>query len=466
MTDSEDDLNAKCRNLFKQLQSNNTLGFSEATRILAEVRVLTREKTLTLDTLNSECLNLLVDLAAKGQTEAQMSLSNLILNYANIREQLVDPYVECVKSRLSDVLQDNVPKILKTEHLTKEQIHETLYYDLRIVFLLSALCSTTRQNIRDQLLNLILQLIMKEADESSREKYSLIIESLKILFNLTIDNSADKQSVKQVVEKLFATIKPGGIATHQGDAEESEYKDQLLVNLINLLTNMPQQVYSELSDGDADKVLRHLDWQLKTHTKQNLRDTVLPVLNVCANICNYNDNIRKKWFDKIIGSTKDYEKRPEEYDTFKGRLVKLMTSVDVHLKDMAAEFILALCGGDTDKFITYTGFGNSAAYLSTRGLLGQSANRRQESHGDEDDREYQQLREKLDPITGKLETTKVNPMEGMSEEQKEYYAHELANAITKLTNLGVVKPMATDAEGRVTELNPHAEKRDKLDPEG
>lgn len=463
MTESEDDLNEKCRKVLEKLKSSRTMRFGEQSDILSEFRVLTREKTLKPEILDAQCLNLLVDLASKGQTEAQKSLSNLILNYANIREQLVDPYVKCVKTRLSNVLQDDIAKgLIDSENLTKEQLHETLYYDLRIIFLLSALCSTTRQSIRDHLLNLIFQLTLREANSLSPEKYSLIIECLKTLFNLTIDNCTDKQSAKQVVKRLFAIVESSNNTITSEVTKQPEQNDQLLVNLINLLTNMPEDVYKELSDDDADKVLRHLDEQLKTLPKQSLRDTVLPLLNVCANICNYKDNIRKRWFDEVIGSTKEYDKRPEEYDTLKGRLIKLMTSVDVHLKDIAAEFLMALCGRDTDKFITYTGFGNSAAYLSTRGLLGHDIRKSQESHG-ENDSEYQELREKLDPITGKLETTKINPMEGMSEEQKEYHAHELANAITKLSNLGVVKPVATDSEGHIVELNPSVEKKDKLD---
>jgi hypothetical protein len=45
-------------------------------------------------------------------------------------------------------------------------------------------------------------------------------------------------------------------------------------------------------------------------------------------------------------------------------------------------------------------------------------------------------------------------MEGMTEEEKEWHAHELAGAITKLSNLGVIKPMHVGSDGELSELKP------------
>jgi len=309
-------------------------------------------------------------------------------------------------------------------------------------------------------------LTQRESENVNQNNFLLIIESLKTLFNLTLDKCVNTESAAKVIKRLFSVVGScEDISIEHETGTKLDPTDQLLVNLIHLLTNMPEEVYVQLSDHDVDKILIHLDQQLKTLSKSSLRDTILPVLNACANICRYKEDVRKRWFEEIIGSTKDFEKRPEEYDTMRGRLVRLMTSVDVHIKDIAAEFLHALCGGDAEKFITYTGFGNSAAFLSSRGLLSQSArNDKETSLKEEDkiheikesdsDRHYRELRGKLDPITGKIEQPKKNPMEGMSEEEKEWHAHELASAITKLSKLGVMKPMMMNSEGETSDIRP------------
>lgn len=444
-------INGRSRNLLQELYDNKELGFNETTELLAKLRILTREKTLNAEVLDKKCIMLLTDCSARCHTEAQKCLSNLILNYAHIRDQLIEPYVTCVETRLNSIISNDYHLIESVE--SKKDHCEVLYYDLRIIFLLSALCSAHRTQIRDRLVDLILKISAREAEELSRDNYLLVVESLKTLFNLTLDKCMNKPLAGDVVKKLFALVGTDRDLTLDIEAKSKlDLTDQLLVNLIHLLTNMPEEVYLRLSDEDVNKILNHLDDQLKSFSKHSFRDTVLPVLNVCANICKYNEEVRKRWFAEIIGCSTEFEKRPEEYDTLRGRLVKLMTSVDVHIKDIAAEFMHALCGGDTEKLITYTGFGNSAAFLSSRGLLSGARNDCDNSQSREDNIDYRQLRDRIDPITGKLDTPKKNPMEGMTDDEKEYHAHELANAITRLANLGVVKPMGIDQDGNITDL--------------
>lgn len=456
-------INEICQKLLQELYNQSKeVDFNDASQLLAKFKVLTREKTLNPELLDNKCISILVDYSTKCHTEAQKCLSNLILNYAHLRDQLIEPYVKCVENRLTTILKDqnNLPKALTT----KKDRCDVLYYDLRIVFLLSALCSTSRAIIRDHLVDLIFELTSKESNEFTTDNYLLVVEGLKTLFNLTMDKCINKPLAGNVIKKLFSIV--GTDKDVSNDVEtraklDLNQPDQLLVNLIHLLTNMPEEVYMELSDDDVNKVLNHLDGRLANYSKQNFRDTILPILNVCANICKYNDSVRKRWFEEIIESSKEFEKRPEEYETLRGRLVKMMTSVDVHIKDIAAEFMHALCGGDTEKFITYTGFGNSAAFLSSRGLL--TCNRRGSSDNQslDDNTNYHQLRNRIDPITGKLDVPKKNPMEGMTEEEKEYHANELAEAITKLANLGVVKPMGVDEDGNVSDLHPKLSQKKK-----
>lgn len=463
MDTTEMSINDRSQKLLDELYNNNyddnkEQNFTRISEILAEFRVLTREKTLKPELLDGRCTKTLVKYSSECHIEAQKCLSNLILNYGHLRELLVEPYVDCVEKRLESILSDDFKDKKPDQIIGDRQTGELLYYDLRIIFLLSALCPASRAKIRDRLAEMILQMTCKEADNFQQENYLLVIESLKTSFNLTLDKCINENLAATVIKKLFAIVGTENDLIHEtSDGTKLDVTDQLLVNLIHLLTNMPKQVYLKLSDEDVNKILNYLDTQLRNYSKNNVRETVLPVLNVCANICKYNESIRQRWFDDIIGSTKEFEKRPEEYDNLRGRLVKLMTSVDVHIKDIAAEFLHALCGGDTEKFITYTGFGNSAAFLSSRGLLTQGYRRPSQGQDGqsrlESDKDYTTLRDRLDPITGKIETVKRNPMEGMTEEEKERHADELVGAISKLANLGVIKPMAVDGQGRLSELN-------------
>lgn len=470
-TKSAEVVNEKTRQILEKLYKSEANDDTEhLASILSEFRILTREKTIDADILDGRCVNLLVKLSRNYQTEAQKSISNLLLNYVDIRNDFVTPYIECVESRLKELSlaidqltgSGDAVGVLLIPNRTKSQICGSVYYDLRILFLLSALCLGSRAAIRERLIEPILKVTTFEAKELGPKNYHLVVESLKTLFNLTMAKSYNTDTTAQLIKILFTYV--GTEKDLECDPESGDKldpNDQLLVNLIHLLTNMPEKVYHELTDDDSDKILEHLDIQLRTYNKNNFRDKVLPVLNVCANICKYKDDVRRRWFKEVIGSTEDFEKRPEECDTPRGRLVKLMTSVDFHIKEIASEFLYALCGADAEKLITYTGFGNSAGYLSNKGLLSKSKDQSDpDSNGgttdSDSDQKYNEIRHKIDPITGKLETAKSNPMAGMSEEEKEWHAHQLANAIDKLSKIGVMKPMAINSKGEMSGLSPGA----------
>lgn len=454
-TPSSDEINENAREILQRiqthLQNDKSLDQVELVDALSQFRILTREKCLTADTLNQECVELLVRFSSLGFTEAQMGLSNLILNYTHVRDLLVDPYVECVQHRFEGIAGGECEMVAGSHHSPKTDLCDLIYYDLRILFLLTALCPSTRPKIRDTLFELILKVTEIEVDRIFSKNFPLVVESLKTLFNLTLDNCNKSPLASNLIKSLLAFVNSDQqiILESAPEGEKLCPKDQLLVNIIHLLTNMPEEVYQKLSSEDVTKILSYLDRQLESCAKKDYRDLVLPVLNACSNICTYNASIRKLWFDEILGSITDFDRRPEEYETLRGRLTKLLTSIDVHIKEIAAEFLYALCDKDTEKFITYTGFGNSAAFLSSRGLLGPSEKK---SEGIEDN-QLRELKEKINPITGKIETMKTNPIETMTEEEKEYHANELAQAITKLSKLGVM-PMGVDEDGKMVEIHP------------
>lgn len=114
-----------------------------------------------------------------------------------------------------------------------------------------------------------------------------------------------------------------------------------------------------------------------------------------------------------------------------------------------------ICVFAVDRFVKYTGYGNAAGLLASRGLLagGHGETVYSDTDSDSDTEEYKEASTKYDnqktmlfalnnlfcflcrinPVTGHIPPPVTNPMEGMSDEQKEYLAAQLANDISKLS---------------------------------
>ena len=102
--------------------------------------------------------------------------------------------------------------------------------------------------------------------------------------------------------------------------------------------------------------------------------------------------------------------------------------------------------------IKYTGYGNSAGLFANRGLLptcqGSSNSGEYSSNSDSDTEEYKEIEKNINPVTGYLEPKHPNPLEGMSDEQKEYEAMKLVNLMDQLNRQGLVQPCRIGQDGR------------------
>lgn len=91
------------------------------------------------------------------------------------------------------------------------------------------------------------------------------------------------------------------------------------------------------------------------------------------------------------------------------------------------------------RFVKYTGYGNAAGLLATRGLLGGQSPRasfsdtQYSSDSDSDTEEYRQVKDRINPVTGRVEAEQPDPMEGMTEEEKEEEAKRLIVLFNKLS---------------------------------
>ncbi|VVD03422.1 unnamed protein product [Leptidea sinapis] len=67
---------------------------------------------------------------------------------------------------------------------------------------------------------------------------------------------------------------------------------------------------------------------------------------------------------------------------------------------------------------------------------------------DSDTEEYLEAQPNIDPVVGCTRPPRVNPFEGMTEEQKEYEAMKLVNLFDKMVSEGIVKPATIGPDGK------------------
>ena len=104
-----------------------------------------------------------------------------------------------------------------------------------------------------------------------------------------------------------------------------------------------------------------------------------------------------------------------------------------------------------NRLIKYTGFGHSAGLLANYGFLGSINDPRRESDSEDSETEsYKQVEDKINPVTGYIQPVIDNPLDHMTEEQKEYEAIQLANAMNKLLSEGVIQPASIGQDGKPT----------------
>ncbi|VDM27631.1 unnamed protein product [Toxocara canis] len=163
----------------------------------------------------------------------------------------------------------------------------------------------------------------------------------------------------------------------------------------------------------------------------------------------------------------DVERRPDEGNEFRNKVVRVMMSA-CNCRHLAAEFLFILCKRSVNRLLKYCGFGNAAGLLANYGFLGAiNQPKRLSDSEDSETEDYKQVENLVNPVTGCIEPPHENPLEGMSQEQKEYEAMQLVNAMSKLMDQGVISPGTVGDDGRVRavkhvlELAPKDDLRDE-----
>ncbi|XP_030587861.1 chaperone Ric-8B isoform X1 [Archocentrus centrarchus] len=401
--------------------------------------------------------------------EALKCLCNIVYNSPAAQQVCVD--VQLVRGLCAS---------LATAHTWP---HEVGLFTLRLLFLLSALQPAVRGVLKREwhavrLLTEVLEHTLDvrwvgpyeaahpdpQAIPIPAEDNERAMEALKAMFNLTLSETGGEEDNQQF--RLIAAILRHLLMLKTETEEKTEEAHSHAVNLLNnlpvscldVLIDAPVQGGLEKYGGknmDAIKVL--LDFMEKRINKQgsSYKEGLTPVLSLLTEGSRHHREIRRYIKAQVLPPLKDVESRPEVGTTIRNKLVRLMTHVDMGVKQTAAEFLFVLCKESVDNLLKYTGYGNAAGLLAARGLLGGGRGETQYSDDeDSDTEEYKSVKPFINPITGHVEKPLPNPIEEMTEEQKEYEAEKLANMFDKLSRQQMIRPMGVKSDGT---LAPHEE---------
>jgi len=182
----------------------------------------------------------------------------------------------------------------------------------------------------------------------------------------------------------------------------------------------------------------------------SLREEITPVLSVLCTLSRSHRVVRKYYRSVVLPPLRkaDVTHKPEVGDSYRARLVRLLTSSSGDVGTLVEEFLFILCKENVNRMVKYTGYGNAAGLLARKGLLlggrGQEADKFSEDEDTDDDEALKDV----NPLTGYIEKQRPNPFEGMTDEQKEYEAMKLVNLMDKMNRSGVIQPCRVGADGK------------------
>lgn len=276
---------------------------------------------------------------------------------------------------------------------------ELQYFDMKLLFLITALNPNVRTKVRDDYHGLTylvetLDLIIKEhVDGSGVEnlltdhQVDLLGEILKVLFNITVrsETSVATEEEEEIQFRRLAVVLHDLLLCR---ATTKEKQIELCSNTVNLLTNVPTACYSELvipmhldvndpnavgmstSSNDAagtavaaaativtnsncfegsdvtalDVLLEFLKCRLENIQKLAVQQELLsPILTALVKCVRCNSLQRRYIRSQVLPPLRDVKQRPEVGTHLRNYLCKLLTTPATQVRDLTSELLFVLC---------------------------------------------------------------------------------------------------------------------------
>jgi len=354
--------------------------------------------------------------------------------------------------------------------------NQSKIFDFRLLFLFTALCPEQREiakynhqglsTLREALEEILGAKYDMEEPSLDEEDCSIICEILKVVFNLTVDSKTEETRDLTLLSGTLNRILRVKI-------NNFDQKLKVVNNCINVITNMEAKVEAFKALVEPSDILLPAEPDMTfegivvntiqsfldflTHKIDNtlpgstLKEDITPCLSVLWNISRSLRLVRKFLKSVILPplTARDIKDKPEDGNTLKAKLVSLLTNTNGDISTMVAELLYVLCKENVGRLIKHTGYGNAAGLLARRGLMAGGKGVGDFSDDEESDtEEYLRERHKINPVIGCVEEPVVSPLEGMSEEQKEYEAMQLVNLMDKMQRTGLISPCRVGEDGR------------------
>ncbi|XP_069047957.1 synembryn-A isoform X3 [Lepisosteus oculatus] len=408
-----------------------------------------------------------------SRTEAVKALCNVVYNSQGAQEQ-------ACRLRLLSGLAGRLKLSAESRSPPAGQ-----FYDLRLIFLLTALrpelrCQLAREERGVSLLTDVLEraLCVRWGDSYevltdrlvpplSQEDSQLAIEILKILFNITcnIHKASVDEEEAALYRHLAAMLRHCLLVNCEGE----EQREELQGHTVNVLSLLPLSCLDVLlavrvGPGSAEYMGINMDcveallgfMERRLDRGEKLREKLTPVLNLLTESSRAHRETRRYLRSQVLPPLRDVLSRPEVGSTLRNKLVRLMTHVDTDVKHCAAELLFVLCKENVSRFVKYTGYGNAAGLLAARGLLagsrGGGGEGQYSEDSDSDTEEYREARSRINPVTGRVEEQQPDPLEGLSEEEKEEEARRLVSMLNRLARDQIIEPVGVMEDGRLAPL--------------
>ncbi|KAJ8919466.1 hypothetical protein NQ315_016566 [Exocentrus adspersus] len=447
------------------------------------IRILSREKQALNNLITDDCINLIKkNIGLDGDEfkfneettpaclEALKSLCNIAFNCRLVAEK-------CRKNGILDGIVDRIKKY-KDENIPED----VKFFDVKLLFLISALCPDSRRKLKNEIKTLIdvLEINLQRAAETHMQhdelppifltdkQSDLVCEVLKALFNLTVH--IDVENAEDMAEIINLTEILRNYLLISTDSLDKTW--MLRNNVINLLTNVPDECYKYLliPVQDGIRMPKNLQFEGQNMTTiyeilmflmakfnddpkvSNQHEVLSPVVTVLLKGATSNRDIRKFLRNQILPPLKDVHTRPEQGTTIRNHLCRLLTTPITQLRDLVAELLFVLCKKSVSRMIKYTGYGNAAGLFAQRGLLAGGHDKGEADYSsdseDSETEEYADHKHGINPVLGCYEEPHVKVTENMTEEQKEYEAMKLVELMDSLLKTGTIKPCRIGEDGK------------------
>ncbi|GMT24898.1 hypothetical protein PFISCL1PPCAC_16195, partial [Pristionchus fissidentatus] len=414
------------------------------------LRVLSREKSEAHALLSKDVMEVVIgssglaaccdaDIPEDERIEAVKCLVNAFFHQPRSLVRFVE--LECVSGLGRAVI--------------KEKDGDKRYLYMHLAFIVSAFQQPAQDQWREDT-----EFIHAMCEESLKWEKSErnATEALKIFFNI-FSHSYGKID-KAVVEECLQTGRRILLEVPRGHSH--------IQNTVNVLGCMPlieDVLFPKLEEGEisdcsfdgrdmrvAQVVMDDLGDRLETLENVDVLGTYFTLLTSASTL---SKAVRRYCRMKIIPPLHavDVERPPEMGDTMRNKIIRVMHS-PCNPRDLAAQFMYVLCKRSVNRLIKYTGLGHSAGLLANSGLLGRiNECRRGSDSEDSETDDYKDIEERVNPVTGYVREERPDPMAGMSEEQKEFEAMKLVEAMDRLLGEGIIKPGTIGPDGRPTTVS-------------